>query len=160
MPYFTLDTCLVRVDGSTLWCQVHSILFPDDGQELGYTTLIDTTAHTELHDSLQRLYESQETIMQLAAHDVRNPLAHIKLAVELLRQDQGHETPKMLAIIEHAMTQAEAILKDVLYIGELEAAQLLKQPVDFSAYLVAQLAAYRLAAQAKGFALHLEVPLK
>lgn len=32
---FTLDTCLVRVDGSLLWCQGHSILFADQGQELG-----------------------------------------------------------------------------------------------------------------------------
>ncbi|MGI4874357.1 MAG: PAS domain S-box protein [Janthinobacterium lividum] len=87
VPYFTLDTCLVRVDGSTLWCQVHSILFPDEGQELGYTTLIDTTEHTELQNSLQRLYDAQETVLHQVAHDVRNPLAHIKLAVALLRHD-------------------------------------------------------------------------
>jgi two-component system sensor histidine kinase VicK len=158
MPYFTLDTCLVRVDGSTLWCQVHSILFADDGQELGYTTLIDTTKHTELQDSLRRLYESQETMLHLVAHDVRNPLAHIKLAVVLLRYDQGSETLKFLAIIEQAATQAEAILKDVLYIGELEAVQLPKQPTDFSAHLDAQLATHRLAAQAKGVTLELDVP--
>jgi two-component system sensor histidine kinase VicK len=158
LPYFTLDTCLIRVDGSLLWCQVHSILFADQGQTLGYTTLIDTTKHTELQASLRRLYDSQETILHLVAHDVRNPLAHIQLAVQLLRRDQGGETPKFLAIIEQAAVQAEAILKDVLYIGELDAGALPKQPIDFAAYLDAQLAAYRLAAQAKGIALELEVP--
>jgi two-component system sensor histidine kinase VicK len=158
LPYFTLDTCLVRVDGSLLWCQVHSILFPDQDQTLGYTTLIDTTTHTELQASLKRLYDSQETILHLVAHDVRNPLAHIKLAVELLRRDQGGDTPKFLTIIEQAAGQAEAILQDVLYIGQLEAGQLHKQPVDFGAYLDAQLAAHRLAAHAKGVTLELEVP--
>jgi two-component system sensor histidine kinase VicK len=158
LPYFTLDTCLVRVDGSLLWCQVHSILFPDQDQTLGYTTLIDTTKHTELQASLKRLYDSQETILHLVAHDVRNPLAHIKLAVELLRRDEGGETPKFLAIIEQAAVQAEAILKDVLYIGELDAVALPKQLLDFATYLDAQLAAHRLAAHAKGVALDLEVP--
>jgi two-component system sensor histidine kinase VicK len=158
MPYFTLDTCLVRVDGSLLWCQVHSILFLDAGQELGYTTLIDTTQHTELQASLKRLYDAQETVLHLVAHDVRNPLAHIKLAVDLLRRDEGSQTPKYLAIIEQAASQAEAILKDVLYIGELDAGQLLKQPTDFGAYLGAQLAAHQLAAQTKGVSLTLDVP--
>jgi two-component system sensor histidine kinase VicK len=158
LPYFTLDTCLVRVDGSTLWCQVHSILFPDEGQLLGYTTLIDTTEHTELQASLKRLYDAQETIMYLVAHDVRNPLIHIRLAVELLRRDPNSETLKLLAIIEQATVQAEAILQDVLYIGKLDAGQLLKQPLDFSAYLDAQLATHRLAAQAKGVTLELDVP--
>jgi two-component system sensor histidine kinase VicK len=157
VPYFTLDTCLVRIDGSLLWCQVHSILFTDADQTLGYTTLIDTTKHTELQASLKRLYDSQETILHLVAHDVRNPLAHIKLAVELLRRDEGGETPRFLAIIEQAAVQAETILKDVLYIGELDAVQLHKQPLDFAAYLDAQLAPHRLAAQAKMIKLMLEV---
>jgi two-component system sensor histidine kinase VicK len=158
LPYFTLDTCLVRVDGSLLWCQVHSILFADRDQTLGYTTLIDTTKHTELQASLKRLYDSQETILHLVAHDVRNPLAHIQLAVQLLRRDQDGETPRFLAIIEQAAIQAEAILKDVLYIGQLDAVELHKQPLDFAAYLDAQLAPHRLAAQVKGVALELEVP--
>jgi two-component system sensor histidine kinase VicK len=158
LSYFTLETCLVRVDGSILWCQVHSILFLDDGQELGYTTLIDTTEHTKLQASLKRLYDSQETMLHLVAHDVRNPLAHIKLAVELLRHDQGPETPKFLTLIEKAAAQAEAILQDVLYIGELDAVQLLRQPIDLAAYLGAQLAAHQLAAQAQGVALVLELP--
>jgi two-component system sensor histidine kinase VicK len=96
MPYFTQETCLVRVDGSSFWCQVYSILFMDEGQELGYTTLIDITAQKQLQDSLQRLYDAQETILHLVAHDVRNPLTHIQLAVQLLRSDRSAnvELPK------------------------------------------------------------------
>ncbi|HEX8659290.1 MAG TPA: PAS domain S-box protein, partial [Hymenobacter sp.] len=29
LPHFTLETCLVRADGSSFWCQVTSIRFPD-----------------------------------------------------------------------------------------------------------------------------------
>jgi two-component system sensor histidine kinase VicK len=158
LPYFTLETCLIRVDGTSFWCQVHSILFPDQGQDLGYTTLIDTTEHKELRASLQRLYDAQETILHLVAHDVRNSLAHVQLSAALLRQSQGAELPKFLGIIDQAATQAQAILQDVLYIGALDAAQLPKQPTDLNTYLDTQLAAHRLAAQAKGIALVLELP--
>jgi two-component system sensor histidine kinase VicK len=46
----------------------------------------------------------------------------------------------------------------VLYIGQLDAAHLVKQPTDLQAYLTAQLANHRLAAQAKGIALELDLP--
>jgi two-component system sensor histidine kinase VicK len=41
MPYFVLETRLVRQSGSAFWCQVTSVLFPDEAGEMGYTTLID-----------------------------------------------------------------------------------------------------------------------
>jgi two-component system sensor histidine kinase VicK len=40
-PYFVLETKLVRQSGSAFWCQVTSVLFPDEAGEMGYTTLID-----------------------------------------------------------------------------------------------------------------------
>jgi two-component system sensor histidine kinase VicK len=158
LPYFTFETCLLRLNGSSCWCQVHSILFPDQGHYLGYTTLIDTTAHKELQDSLRRLYDAQETILHLVAHDVRNPLAHIQLSVALLRQGEQAKMPQLLTIIEQAVAQAEVILKDVLYIGALDATQLAKQPTDLNSYLDMQVATHRLAAQAKGIELVLELP--
>ncbi|MBO2010734.1 PAS domain-containing sensor histidine kinase [Hymenobacter negativus] len=158
IPCFTLQTCLIRADGTLLWCQVHSVRLSDHGQEMGYTTLIDTTAHMELHTSIKRLYDSQETALHMAAHDVRNSLANIKLSVELLRREQVGEEAQYLAIIEQAAVQAEAILKDVLYLGQLDAGQLRKQSLDFSAYLDAHLDTHRLVARAKGVTLVLEVP--
>jgi two-component system sensor histidine kinase VicK len=41
VPYFVLETRLVRQSGAVFWCQVTSVLFPDEAGELGYTTLID-----------------------------------------------------------------------------------------------------------------------
>ena len=36
------------MDKSSFWCQVTSVLFPDEGGELGYTTLEDITARKNL----------------------------------------------------------------------------------------------------------------
>jgi two-component system sensor histidine kinase VicK len=41
LPYFVLETRLIRQTGSAFWCQVTSVLFPDEAGEMGYTTLID-----------------------------------------------------------------------------------------------------------------------
>ena len=43
MPSFSLETCLMKKDGTLIWCQVTSILFPDNSKTLGYTIIEDTT---------------------------------------------------------------------------------------------------------------------
>lgn len=161
IPNFTFNTCLVRPDGSSFWCQVHSILFPDEGEELGYTTLIDTTAHKELEASLKRLYDTQETILHLVAHDLKTPIAHIQMLTELLHRDAASEepeTPQFLKLIEHACDEANTLLQDVLYLGELDATRLKKEPTNLNAFLDTQLTVHRLTAQEKGIDLVLELP--
>ncbi|MDF7815868.1 PAS domain-containing sensor histidine kinase [Hymenobacter sp. YC55] len=53
LPWFALDTCLLRADGQPLWCRVTSVLFPDEGGELGYTTLEDISVRHELEAQVQ-----------------------------------------------------------------------------------------------------------
>ncbi|WP_461450412.1 PAS domain S-box protein [Mucilaginibacter sp.] len=40
---FSLETCFRKKDGTIIWCQVTSILFPDSGETLGYTIIEDIT---------------------------------------------------------------------------------------------------------------------
>ena len=37
-PSFSLEISLQRKDDTIIWCKVTSILFPDKGETLGYTT--------------------------------------------------------------------------------------------------------------------------
>ena len=159
---FTLETRLMRADGSAFWCQVMSVQFRDGDEELGYTTIEDISDRKGLEESLKRLYDAQETILHLVAHDLRTPIAHIQMLTELLRRedpaapspDAGH----LLALVERACDEANRLLRDVLYLGQLDAVRLQKQPVDLNAFLEAQLAPYRLAAREKNIALALELP--
>jgi two-component system sensor histidine kinase VicK len=84
-----LETCLIRSDKSSFWCRVTSVLFPDEEGELGYTTLEDITARKQLELANQHLFDTQETILQLAAHDLKAPLANILLITDLLRGHAG-----------------------------------------------------------------------
>jgi two-component system sensor histidine kinase VicK len=163
--HFTLETCLVRRDGSSFWCQVTSIRFPDGDEELGYTQLEDISDRKGLELSLKRLYDAQETIMHLVTHDLKTPIAHIQLLADLLQRQAdaapetvgtgAPETARYLALIRQACADADKLLRDVLFLGSLDATHLKKQPTDLNAFLEKRLESHRLVARDRGIALHL-----
>ena len=167
LPAFTLETCMVRADGSSFWCRVHSVLFPDESGELGYTILEDISDRKDLEAKLKRVYDAQETILQLATHDLKGPVAHIELLVDLLQREVANRSgeapppPEMvhyLSLIQASCAHAHGLLQDVLYVGDLDEHGLQKRPTDLNAYLTLQLDLHRLAAQEKGIALALNLP--
>jgi two-component system sensor histidine kinase VicK len=130
MRRFTLETRLVRGDGSSFWCQVTSMRFPDNGEELGFTQLEDISDRKALELSLKRLYDTQETIMHLISHDVKTPVVQIQLLTDLLQRqldaaslvtDDAQDTAKYLTLIRRACADANKLLQDVLWLGSLDA---------------------------------------
>ena len=167
-PSFSLETCLMRPDGSSFWCQVHSVLFSNESGEMGHTTLEDISERKDLEFSLKRLYDAQETILHLVAHDLKNPINNIQMLAELVRRDANllatcpddaqHETGKLLDLILRSCGEANTLLKDILYLGELDATRLNKQQTDLRAFLENRLGVCRLTAQERGIDLTLELP--
>jgi two-component system sensor histidine kinase VicK len=167
LPSFTLETKLVRGDGSSFWCQVTSMRFPDGGEELGFTQLEDISERKALELRLKRLYDAQETILHLATHDLKAPIGHIQLLTDLLKTqldaaqltpDQAPDRAQYLALIRQACANANKLLQDVLLLGALDAASLKLQPTDLGSLLTQRLAAHRLVAHDKGLNLDLDLP--
>ncbi|QNH60990.1 PAS domain-containing sensor histidine kinase [Hymenobacter sediminicola] len=166
-PSFTLETCLVHQNGSSFWCRITSVLFPDDGAELGYTTLEDIAERKSLEISHRRLYDAQETILHLAAHDLQSPINNLQMLIELLRLEPAVQAAagndqktiqELLTLMERSCEAANVLLKDVLYLGQIEADRLEKHRTDLGAYLDERLTLFRVAAQEKGIELVLELP--
>jgi two-component system sensor histidine kinase VicK len=164
---FALETKLVRSDGSSFWCQVTSMRFPDGGEELGFTQLEDISERKALELRLKRLYDAQETILHLATHDLKAPIGHIQLLTELLKNqldtaqltpDQAPDHARYLALIRQACTNANKLLQDVLLLGALDATSLKLRPTDLGSLLTQRLAAHRLVAHDKGLSLDLDLP--
>jgi len=167
MPHFTLETCLVRADGSSFWCQITSMRFPDQGEELGFTQLEDISDRKALEASLKRLYDTQETIMHLVSHDLKTPIAHIQLLTDLMQRqlnasqppaDDTPDTAYYLTLTLQACANANKLLRDVLLLGSLDARDVKKQLTDLNALLVERLAVHQLVAQQKGLTLDLLLP--
>ena len=168
LPSFTLETCLVRADGSPLWCQVTSIRFLDGDEELGHTQLEDISERKTMELSLKRLYDAQETMLHLVIHDLKAPIGHIQLLTDLLERQLNAAVPlaagsapaavKYLGLIRQACATTFKLLQDVLLLGALDANRLKKEPTDLGTLLERRLAAHHLVAHEKGLALALDLP--
>jgi two-component system sensor histidine kinase VicK len=167
LPSFTLETRLLRSDGTSFWCQVTSIRFPDGDQELGYTLLEDISERKAAELHLKRLYDAQETILHLVTHDLKAPIGHVQLLADLLQRQleaaqlAPHQVPdraQYLALIRQACADATKLLQDVLLLGALDANQLKRQPTDLGSLLAQRLTAHRLVAHEKGLTLDLNLP--
>jgi PAS domain S-box-containing protein len=77
MPSFSLETCLLRKDGTLIWCQVTSILFTDNGETLGYTIIENVT---EKH--LLRI--QKEEFISVASHELKTPITTLILSLQLI----------------------------------------------------------------------------
>jgi two-component system sensor histidine kinase VicK len=167
LPSFTLETCLLHTDGSSIWCQVTSIRFSDGDQVLGYTQLEDISLRKAVELRLKRLYDAQETIQHLVTHDLRTPIGHIQMLTTLLQgqvdaaqltADQAPDAAQYFALIRQACAMAMKLLKDVLLLGALDATSLQLRLSDLNALLTQQLVTHRLAAHEKGLTLNLDLP--
>jgi signal transduction histidine kinase len=78
-PSFSLETVLIRKDGSLIWCQVTSILFPDQGETLGYTIIEDIT---EKHD----LRLQKDEFIGIATHELKTPITSLKASLQLMNR--------------------------------------------------------------------------
>ncbi|MBC7920505.1 MAG: PAS domain S-box protein, partial [Ferruginibacter sp.] len=87
IPSFQIETCLVRKDGSYFWCQVTSIVFRDNEASLGYTIVEDISERKALELDLKKLYDYQETMMHMVAHDLKSPLNNIKSLSDFLKKN-------------------------------------------------------------------------
>ena len=84
-PSFGLETVLIKKDGTLIWCQVTSILFPDQGENLGYTIIEDITEQHELR--LQK-----DEFIGIATHELKTPITSLKASLQLMNRMINKET--------------------------------------------------------------------
>jgi two-component system sensor histidine kinase VicK len=168
IPSFQIETCLLKKDGSSFWCQVTSILFRDNNVTLGYTIVEDIDERKVLEATLKRQYDYQETIMHMVAHDLKSPLYNIQVASGLLKENLAQlpalapetkgESLAFIRMISDTCDKAFATVQDLLLIGELEAGYRDLEKTDLKTFIQSQLTALGVAAQTKGINLDFHYP--
>jgi two-component system sensor histidine kinase VicK len=93
IPSFQTETCPVRREGSTVWCQVTSIIFRDNGETLGVTVVEDISRRKALEQDLKKLNEYQETMVHMVAHDLKSPIHPITSLTGLLKKNLQNLAP-------------------------------------------------------------------
>jgi two-component system sensor histidine kinase VicK len=168
IPSFGIDTCLIRKNGSSFWCSVTSILFKEGEETLGYTILKDISERKRVEDKLKKLYDSQEILIHTVAHDLKNPIHHIKTLNSFLKKDvdalqELNEAKKSqslmhLKMIDDSCEKAYSIIKDLLLIGEIELGKqpLEKQTTEMESFIEHLLRPFQLAAKEKGIGIDID----
>jgi two-component system sensor histidine kinase VicK len=164
IPSFQIETCLIKKDGSSFWCQVTSVLFRDNNVTLGYTIVEDIDERKILEANLKRQYDNQETIMHMVAHDLKSPLYNIRVANDFLKENLAQlpilapetkaENLTFIQMISDTCNKALATIQDLLLIGEVEADYRDLEKTDLKTFIQSQLTTLGVAAQQKGINLN------
>jgi PAS domain S-box-containing protein len=130
-PSFSLETCLVRRDGSLIWCQVTSILIPENGKRLGYTILEDVTEQHNLR--LQR-----EEFISVASHELKTPITSLQATLQVINQivkaklGVPPELEKLGANAQRHVTKLIHLVEDLLNTTKIEQGQLALNKTRFT----------------------------
>lgn len=85
-PSFSLETCLIRRDGSIIWCQITSILISTNGETLGYTIIEDVSEQRAL-----RIQKAQ--FISVASHELKTPITSLNAITQLMSRQLKVGTP-------------------------------------------------------------------
>lgn len=122
-PSFSIETCLMKRDGSLIWCQVTSILIPEKGKSLGYTIIEDVTEQHKLR--LER-----EEFISIASHELKTPITSLKATVQLMNRMLTGKVDKVAEVIklglnaERHVTKLMHLVQDLLSTTKIEQGQL------------------------------------
>ena len=123
MPSFSLETCLLKKDGTMVWCQVTSILFRDKQETLGYTIIEDVT---ERH----YLKTQKEEFISVASHELKTPITTVKASLQLLQRKMEVGQPvseNMVRLLENSdrnVSKLNHLLDDLLSSTKIDHGQL------------------------------------
>jgi PAS domain S-box-containing protein len=135
------------------------LLFAEDLARLAALAL----DNARLHDTLRASLRARDEIVGVVSHDLRNPVAAVKmLSRALLRGDGGaDEDPRQsMELIAQAAEQMDTLIRDLLDVNRLDAGKLAIEPVavDPSALLTESLQTLRPLVDEKD--IHLDIQIE
>jgi PAS domain S-box-containing protein len=110
----------VRKDGTRFWANVTITAIRDrKGQLCGFGKVTrDLTARRRM-DALQERQEQLTEFLAMLCHELRNPLAPITNALELIRNTPVNEQPELLSVIERQVSHLTRLVDDLLDVNRL-----------------------------------------
>ncbi|MFN7981752.1 MAG: PAS domain S-box protein [Vicinamibacterales bacterium] len=129
---FTFDKRCVRKDGTPLWITVTASRAPSSGDEPPTFVRVaqDISASKAAEAALLEADRQKDEFLATLAHELRNPLAPVRISVALMRTrplrdpllEQGRD------VIERQVAQMARLLDDLLDISRLSRGKLTLQP--------------------------------
>ncbi|MDX2075932.1 MAG: hybrid sensor histidine kinase/response regulator [bacterium] len=105
----------------------------------------------------EKLTAMKDDVMNMASHDLKNPLNNVKTAVSLIRRQRKEDDEKgeeLLRIIENSAEQMKNLITGLLDLAKIETGRAINlQPVKVNKFLDDNLSIFKLAAHDKNITL-------
>ncbi len=91
-------------------------------------------------ERIERLVEAQGRVLANASHELRSPLARLRMALELIRDRSGCSADRHVAAAVEEVEELDGLVEDILISSRIEAGAQLGElePVDLKALLAAE----------------------
>ena len=114
------DLRVLRADAAPFWARLETTEAQDaDGAPVCRAAMSDITAHKQAEEKLAELDRRKDQFLAMLSHELRNPLAPILNAVQLLQLQKGENSvqQKALAIIERQVGQLTHLVGDLMEVS-------------------------------------------
>ena len=122
-PRFTMEYRLKRHDGEYRWVMDTGVpRFTPDGTFSGYIgSCIDITDRKRTEEELRESDRRKEEFLAVLSHELRNPLAPIQTALDLLERRGPREagTERELATIKRQVQNLKRLVDDLLDVSRI-----------------------------------------
>lgn len=161
---FEMEFRLRRHDGTYRWLLDHGIpLFGDDHTFIGYIgSCHDITDRRKAEETLREGHRRKDEFLATLAHELRNPLAPIRNAVEFLRA-RGPETAELAwsrDVIERQARQLGRLVDDLLNLSRISLGKirLEMERIPVTSFVVQAIETSRPLIEEHGHTLEVEMP--
>jgi PAS domain S-box-containing protein len=161
---FSMEYRLRRHDGAFRWTLDHGVpLHNPDGSFAGYIgSCIDITDRKASEDSLREGDRRKDEFLATLAHELRNPLAPVRNAIEVLRL-KGSPTPEVQwarEVIDRQMRQMARLIDDLLDVSRItrDVLELRRERADLATVLNAAIETSQGLIETSGHALEVTLP--
>jgi PAS domain S-box-containing protein len=152
----------VRKNGTRFWARAAMTALPGpEGRPHGFAMVTqDMTVHRQ-RETLQATAAQLNSFLAIIAHELRNPLAPIRSAVEVLRRGDFPEgVRKVHDIIDRQSAQLSRLVDDLLDVGRVTRGNLTmdKKPLSVESFVHRAIETARPAIEAAGHLLDIHLP--
>jgi len=163
---FRFDYRIQRRNGSYHWA-VNSgkPRFAEDGSYLGYIgSVVDISDRKHLEEALREADRKKDEFLAILAHELRNPLAAIRMAMNALKRTNGDRAKftKMTEIIERQSGHLSSLINDLLDVSRITRGQVVlrKEAVNLGSSVAHAIEGVRETCKGKGLKLTVNLPQK
>ena len=145
----------VRQDGTNYWANVIvTSLYEAAGQPRGYAMVIRDLTDRKRVESLEQSERQINEFLAMLGHELRNPLAPIRNALDLMRINAGTDPTQewARAVIERQITQLSHLVDDLLDVSRITSGKIVlqREPIELNAAVARAVDASRPHIDARG----------